>query len=139
MVEFTIVLPMMLFLTLGVTELGRAMVRYNALTKSVRDGARYAAAYALLGAAETVYIDPKLLGEVRNLVVFGNPAGAGTPLLEGLATGQVNLVDAGNGNIRVDAVYPYQALIGPTLPSFGLGSSTSFSFNMQASVTMRAL
>ncbi|HVJ28669.1 MAG TPA: TadE/TadG family type IV pilus assembly protein, partial [Gammaproteobacteria bacterium] len=70
-VEFAIVLPVLVMLLLAVTEIGRAMVRYNALTKAVQEGARYAAAYALRGSTGAVNVDPQLLTEVRNVVVFG--------------------------------------------------------------------
>ena len=59
-------------LLLGVTELGRAIVRYNALTKAVQDGARYAAAYALLGTTGAVNIDAQLLHRGAQLIVYGN-------------------------------------------------------------------
>ena len=138
-VEFAIVLPLLLVLLLGVTEIGRAMIRYNALTKAAQEGARYAAAYALLGSTGVVDVTPQLLTEVRNVVVFGNTAGGGRPVLGGLQTAQVNVVDLGGDQVRVDVSYPYQPLIGPVLPNLGRGSSIATSFVMQASVTMRAL
>jgi Flp pilus assembly protein TadG len=138
-VEFTIALPVLLLLLTGVTEVGRAMLRYNALTKAVQDGARYAAAYALLGSTGAVNIDAQLQTEIRNVVVFGNKAGTGTATLGGLQTSQINVVDLGGDLVRVDAAYPYQPLFGPFLPKFGIGSSIATSFVMQASVTMRAL
>lgn len=139
MTEFAIVLPVLLVLLFGVTEIGRLIVRYNALTKAVQDGARYAAAYALLGTTGTVNIDAQLETEVRNIVVYGNKAGTGSPVLAGLQPAQIQLVDAGGDQIRVDAAYPYQPLFGSALPNFGLGSSIDASFVMQASVSMRAL
>ena len=138
-VEFAIVLPLLLVLLLGVTEIGRAMIRYNALTKAAQEGARYAAAYALLGSTGVVDVTPQLLTEVRNVVVFGNTAGGGRPVLGGLQTAQVNVVDLGGDQVRVDVSYPYQPLLGPVLPNLGRGSSIATSFVMQASVTMRAL
>lgn len=138
-IEFAIVVPVLLLLMFGVTEIGRALVRYNALTKAVQDGARYAAAYALLGSTGQVTIDAQLLTAVRNVVVFGNTAGTGSPTLTGLQPAQVQLIDAGGDQIRLDASYPYQPLFGAALPNFGLGSSISTSFMMQASVSMRAL
>ena len=138
-VEFAIVLPLLVILLLGVTEIGRAMIRYNALTKAAQEGARYAAAYALLGSTGAVNVDAQLLTEVRNVVVFGNIAGGGRPVLGGLQTAQVNVVDLGGDQVRVDVTYPYQPLIGPVLPNLGRGSSITTSFVMQASVTMRAL
>ncbi|MGD8808329.1 MAG: TadE/TadG family type IV pilus assembly protein [Gammaproteobacteria bacterium] len=139
MVEFTIVLPVILFMILGVTELSRVMIRYNALTKAVRDGARHASALALLGTTGTVMIDQALTDAVRNVVVYGNVAGTGTPVLEGLAAGQVTLSAVGAEEIRVDVTYPYVPLLGNSIPSFGTGSDLSAAFTMQASVNMRAL
>lgn len=40
-VEFALVLPFMVILLAGVTELGKALLDHHALTKSVRDSARY--------------------------------------------------------------------------------------------------
>jgi len=135
-IEFAIVAPVLLLLLFGVTEIGRALVRYNALTKAVQDGARYAAAYALEGDTRQVDITTQLRTAVRNVVVYGNTAGSGSPMLTGL---QVDLIDAGGDQIRLDVRYPYQPLFGTALPNFGLGSSISTSFMMQASVSMRAL
>jgi len=139
MVEFTIVLPVLLLLLFAVTEIGRALVRYNTLTKAVQDGARYAAAYALLGTTGAVTIDATLQTQTRNIVAYGNRAGTGSPLIAGLLPAQVNLVDLGGDQIRVDASYSYQPLLGVVLPNVGLGTSTSLSFVMQAAVSMRAL
>jgi len=139
MVEFTIVLPVMLVMILGVTELGRAMIRYNALSKAVHDGARYAAAYALLGTTGTVSLNATLTSEIRNLVVYGNPQGNGQPVLEGLAPQQITVASVGTDRVVVSASYPYEPLIGPGLPGLGLGSTKDLAFNMQAAVSMRAL
>lgn len=139
MVEFTIVLPVILFLILSVTELGRAMIRYNTLTKAVRDGARHASSKALEGTTGVVNIDATLVGEVQNVVVYGNPAGAGTALISDLAPGQVSLSAIGTREIRVDVDYPYVPLLGNSIPSFGTGSDLSLAFTMRASVNMRAL
>ena len=139
MVEFAIVLPLLLTLLFAVTEIGRAIVRYNTLTKAVQDGARYAAAYALLGTTGAVTIDAQLQTQVRNIVAYGNRTGTGSPRMAGLLPAQINLVDAGGDQIRVDANYPYQPLLGVVLPNVGLGTSTSLSFVMQAAVSMRAL
>lgn len=133
------VLPVILIMILGVSEISRAMIRYNTLTRSVLDGARHAAALALLGTTGTVIIDQQLTNEVRNLVVFGNVNGTGTPVLSGLTTGQVSLVPVNSEEIRVDVTYPYVPLLGASIPSFGTGSDLSPAFTMQASISMRAL
>ena len=139
MLEFTIVLPVILVLILGVTELGRAMVRYNTLTKAVRDGARHAASRALEGTTGLVNIDSALAAEVANVVVFGNPFGTGSPVVSDLAAGQISLSAVGTQEIRVDVAYPYIPLLGNSIPSFGTGSDLNLAFTMRASVNMRAL
>jgi Flp pilus assembly protein TadG len=139
MVEFAVVLPLMLLLILGVAEFGRAFMQYNVLTKSVRDGARHLAQYALFGSSGTVNIDSQLVFETQNLVVYGNSAGAGSPLLDDFSAGQVAVGDAGGGDVRVDASYPYQPMFGPALTTFGFGPSIPTTFTMQASVTMKAI
>jgi hypothetical protein len=78
-VEFALVLPLLLILTFVTTELGRALYQYNTLAKSVRDAARYLSTQNP-GTKNT---------EAKNLVVYGNLAGTGTPLAIGLSTAQV--------------------------------------------------
>ena len=139
MVEFIIVLPLVLLAIFAITEIGRVIMRYNTLTKAVQDGARHAAAYGLLGTTGSVNIDAALDTEIRNLVVFGDAQGGSSPLLEGFTTGQVQISLPQPGWISVNAVYPYIPALGSSLPSFGFGSSTNMTFDLRASVTMRAL
>ena len=79
LVEFALILPLMLVLTFITTEFGRAMYQYNTLTKSVRDAVRYA----------SVRTPNTQITEVRNLVVYGNPGGIGSPLALGLTLANV--------------------------------------------------
>ncbi|MGD8339928.1 MAG: TadE/TadG family type IV pilus assembly protein [Gammaproteobacteria bacterium] len=139
MVEFMIVLPVVLFIMLGVTEIGRVLLRYNTLTKALQDGARHASVYGLAGSSQVVNIDAALNAEIRNLVVYGNTAGAGTPALDGLTPGQVTVTVPQAGWIQINASYPYVPVMGTRIPSFGLGATPDMSFNLNASVTMRAL
>lgn len=78
-VEFALVLPLLLLLTFTVTELGRALYQYNTLAKSVRDAARYL----------SMQQPGTHTAEARNLIVYGNTAGTGTPLALGLTLAQV--------------------------------------------------
>jgi Flp pilus assembly protein TadG len=71
LVEFALVLPMLLLLSLLATELGRAVYRYNTAAKAVRDAVRYLA----------VQTPGTHVAEARNLIVYGNVAGTG-PLLD---------------------------------------------------------
>ncbi len=139
MTEFAIVLPVLLLLLFGITEVGRAIVRYNTLTKALQDGARYAAGEALLGTTGSVQVDAQLLAATRNVVVYGNTAGTGPAVLQNLNPSQIELIDAGGDQIRVDVAYAYTPIFGAVLPNFGLGSSIDMTFVMQASVSMRAL
>ena len=81
LVEFGLILPLLLLLTFITTEYSRALFQYNILTKSVRDAARYLSVYNP-GDATKFPI-------AKNLVVYGNPAGTGTPLVIGLTTSLV--------------------------------------------------
>jgi len=80
-VEFALILPFLLVLTFITTEFGRAIWQYNTLTKSVRDSARYLS----LQTPE----DPLAIAKARNLTVYGNLTGTGTPLAAGLTTSNV--------------------------------------------------
>lgn len=77
-IEFALVLLFLIPLAFGITELGRAFYQYNTLVKATRDGARWLAQ----GGAASVET-------ARMLAVYGNPAGTGEPLLEGLVPGMV--------------------------------------------------
>ncbi len=78
-VEFALILPLLMSMTFLVTEFGRALYQYNTLTKSVRDAVRYL----------SVQTPNSNITEARNLVVFGNTAGRGSPLALGLTTAHV--------------------------------------------------
>lgn len=140
MTEMVIVTPLLLLLMLAVCELGQALFQYNTLTKSVRDGVRYVAGTALLGTTGTVFITPTVESDARNLVVYGNRVGNGTPKLPSFGTGQVSVTNAGGGLVEVRADYPYQPLTGSFLENFGVGAGgTALNVTLTAAVTMRAL
>ena len=80
-VEFALILPFLLILSMITTEFGRALYQYNTLTKSVRDAARYLS-------VQTPG-DTTKYATAKNLAVYGNPAGSGTPLALGLSTAQI--------------------------------------------------
>jgi len=88
-VEFAIILPVIVLIALGVTELGRGLYQYNTLTKSVRDGVRYLSDVAI-GPLGTVDIGPYTTN-TQNLVVYGDVDGGTTPVLPGLTTGDVSV------------------------------------------------
>ena len=138
-VEFTIALPLLLFLLLAVSEFGRAFLHYSLLTHAVRDSARFVASQALRGQAGTVNLDAPLVASARNLVVYGTINASGSPILPGLSTGQVTVRNLGGGNISVVAAYPYQPMIGTGIPNLlGLGR-LSTTFTLSAEVALRAI
>jgi len=79
LIELALVLPLLLVITALATEFGRALYQYNTLTKSVRDAARYLSMRA----------PGTDIAQARNLVVYGNTAGTGAPLVPGLSLANV--------------------------------------------------
>ncbi|MGH8510623.1 MAG: TadE/TadG family type IV pilus assembly protein [Gammaproteobacteria bacterium] len=137
-IEFAIVAPVLLLLMLATAELGRAFYTYNTLTKLVRDGARYVSTVANEGGG--IDLTSQKIGDTKNLVVYGMTAGGSQPLLPGLTIGDVTVSEADAEHVQVNAVYPYLPLFAGGIPTYGFGSGNiSVSFNMSASVTMRAL
>ncbi len=139
-VEFAIAIPLLLFLMLAVTELGRAFVQYTVLANSARNATRYLAGKAIFGGTGTVLITGPLRTETQNLVVYGNADGTGLPKLPALSTTQVTVTDEGTGDVSLTVLYPYQPLFAGGIPTFGLSSTPAdVTFNMRLVVTMRAL
>ena len=137
-IEFTIVLPVMLFLILIVAEFGRAFMYYNTLTRAVRDSARYVSANALKGQSQVVEIDADLRQAAQNLVDYGTVTGNGARVLPDGTTGNVTVLDEGDGVISVIATYPYTPMLGTVLPNFRNGGVAT-AFSMRAQVTMEAI
>ena len=137
MTEFAIVLPVVLMLLLAIAEFGRAFWEYNTLTQAVRDAGRYASSRGLFGSTGVVVITGALRTEVSNLVVYGNVAGSGEPILEGLATANVTLESPGEDDILVRARYAYTPIF-DFIPNFQGGGVAPF-FNFEATVRMRSI
>jgi len=74
-VEFAIVLSLMLLITAGIFEFGRAFQYYDALAKATRDGAR------LMSAAPKATISSVAVSNAQNLVVAAANAANLKPLL----------------------------------------------------------
>lgn len=97
-IEFALVLLIMIPLTFGITELGRAFYQYNTLVKATRDGARVLSSGGSASAAKA-----------RCFTVYGNPGCTGEPLLVGLAPEMVQastdqIVIAGALTIKVASI-----------------------------------
>ena len=134
LVEAAIVLPIFLLLFAATAEFGRYFYEYTTLAKAARAGARY------LTTAET---KPSEDVNAKNIVVYGNPTGAGTPIVTGLDTTNISIIRLGGTpglpeTVTVEIVnYKHQ-------PIFDLGLMTktaglSLNIDVKPSVTMRYL
>lgn len=139
LVETVICLPVLLFVMLAAGEITNVFIQHSTLTKAVRDGSRHAAGQAINHGAKVFDLNAGLVNETRNLVVFGNASGSGTPVLPNLTVGAVTVLDAGGEIVEVRASYAYTGIIGAVLPAFGFGPDHSLGFNLEASIRMRAL
>ncbi|HEY3028506.1 MAG TPA: TadE family protein [Pyrinomonadaceae bacterium] len=96
LVEFAIGATVFLTAMFAVIEFGRALWVHNALTDAARRGARY----AVLNPSSSE-------GAVKNVVVFGDPAGGSQPLVENLTTDNVNVsyssfsLDSGTASVSI--------------------------------------
>ena len=96
LVEFAIGATVFLTAMFAVIEFGRALWVHNALTDAARRGARYA-----------VMNPSSSEGAVKNVVVFGDPAGGSQPLVENLTTDNVNVtyssfsLDSGTASVSI--------------------------------------
>src|SRR6266404_7925945 len=80
LLEFAICATVFLTVMFAVLEFGRALWVHNALTDAARRGARYAVIHSAADAAA-----------VKNVVVYGDPAGGSTPVVDNLTTGNVTV------------------------------------------------
>jgi hypothetical protein len=134
LVEAAIVLPIFLVLFAATAEFGRYFYEYTTLAKAARVGSRYLTTQPVGIAGDIA---------AKNIVVFGNPAGTGSPLLPGLATSHVVITRDGGVPLLPQRVtvkivgYEHQ-------PIFDVGALTgidglSTNVPVQPSVTMRYL
>lgn len=132
LVELAIVIPLMLMLVGATAEFGRFFYTYTTLSKAARAGARYQISQPP-GTNWT---------QTKNLVVYGNTAGTGSPVVTGLTTANVTITENRTGStLQTITVgisgYGYQ-------PIFDLGkltksASLSLNVNVAPSSTMRQL
>ena len=80
LVEFSIAATVFLMSMFAVLEFGRVIWTHNALTDAARRGARYAAVHR-----------QDQISNVKNVVVYGDPAGGTNPVVENLSTTNVNV------------------------------------------------
>jgi Flp pilus assembly protein TadG len=96
LVEFSIAATVFVMVMFGVIEFGRALWTHNALTDAARRGARYAIVHPASEAAN-----------VKNVVVYGDPAGGTTPVVQNLTTDNVQVnytgftLDGGTAQVTI--------------------------------------
>lgn len=137
LVELAIALPVLIVMFAGVAEFGRYFETYTTLAKGSRVAARY------LATARTNGLDDPA---AKNLVVYGNLAGTGSPIVNGLTVNNVS-VTRRNAAGSVTTGFPTTVTIQITnfkhTPVFDLGklmnSSLSLNVDVKPSVTMRYL
>lgn len=132
LVELAIVLPVLLALFGATAEFGRFFYTYTTLSKATRAGARYLTV-APPGATDE---------QAQNLVVYGNTAGTGEPVVSGLTPDQIEITRGGGAaslpqlvTVRIEG-YTYE-------PLFDIGlligrSSVSLNIDVSPSTTMRS-
>ena len=137
--ELAIVLPILLILFAATAEFGRFFYEYSTLAKAARIGTRYMV---------TAKVSSFERNRAKNLVVYGNTAGTGAPLVEGLTTNQVIITPKDSSGVEQLAGVPETItvqIIGykhqPLFDLGGLMKSPTFSLNVDVkpSVTMRYL
>jgi len=80
LVEFSIAATVFLMAMFAVLEFGRVLWTHNALADAARKGARYAVLHSQGD-----------IGAVKNVVVYGDPAGGTNPVVDNLSTTNVNV------------------------------------------------
>jgi Flp pilus assembly protein TadG len=112
LVEFAIAATVFVTVMFAVLEFGRALWVHNALTDAARRGARYAVLHTANDA-----------GAVKNVVVYGDPAGGSQPLVNNLSTDNVSVsysnfgLDGGTATVSITN-YQFQfvvPLVGTTI------------------------
>jgi Flp pilus assembly protein TadG len=134
-VELAIVLPIFMLLFGATAEFGRYFYEYSTLAKASRVGARYLANACVKATEDT---------NAKNIVVFGNAAGTGTPILTGLSpTSNVTITRSG-GVPTLPQTVTVQITGFKHQPILDLGKLTnnatlSMNIDVKPSVTMRYL
>lgn len=136
LLEVAIVIPILLVLFGAVAEFGRYFYEYSTAAKSARVGARYLASKSVSGSTNYA-------AQAKNLVVYGNIAGTGSPVLPGLTTANVDVQYVGGTAgvpdlVKVSIVnYQHQSII--DLGKLLNNTSLTTNVDVKPSVTMRYL
>lgn len=136
-VEFTIVLPFLLFLFLSLCEIGRAIYTYTEIEKVSRDSARYLSGEIIKGTSGNYALTTENIVYAKNLAVYGSINGGSNPVIDNLQASHVNISLVDN-YIKVEIAYPYQPVIGD-IPALVGGDAINMHFKLVSSYSMRVL
>jgi Flp pilus assembly protein TadG len=136
LLELAIVIPIMMVMFAGIAEFGRYFYEFTTLAKASRVGARYLASKSVTSSTNYQLV-------AKNIVVYGNAAGTGSPILDGLTTDNVSVTYQGGTSGLPETVtvsitgYEHD-------PLFDLGGllnndALSLAIEVKPSVTMRYL
>ena len=136
LLEVAIVIPILLVLFGAVAEFGRYFYEYTTAAKAARVGARYLVSKSVNSAINYE-------AQAKNLVVYGNIGGTGSPVLPGLSVANVQVDYIGGPAgvpdvVKVSIVnYQHQSIIdvGKMLNNTALSTNV----DVKPSVTMRYL
>lgn len=129
-IELALVLTIMLTLVFGVVDIGRALYAYDTMAKSARAAARF------LSADDPA--DTTRQTQARCIAIYGSPTCGGTPLAEGLDSGDVTVsflypaanpgvdnIESGFGGVDLVTVsisgYRFSAIVSAAIPDLVLG------------------
>ena len=135
LLEVAIVIPILLVLFGAVAEFGRYFYEYTTAAKAARVGARYLASKSVSTG--------NYAAQAKNLVVYGNIAGTGTPVLPGLTAANVDVQYVGGTTgvpdlVKVSIInYQHQSIV--NLGALLNNNALSTNVDVKPSVTMRFL
>lgn len=134
-VEFAMMLPLLLLLVVMVSEFGMMFYQLNALNKSVQSAARY-----LSDVSDNNTNTSTDVTNAKNLAVYGNSAGTGTPVVSGFAIANVVVSYPDSQHVQVVATCDAHLILGNSLNAFMqmIGGSAATDFmTLNASSVMR--
>lgn len=136
LLEVAIVIPILLLLFGAVAEFGRYFYEYTTAAKAARVGARFLA-------SKSVKSSTNYELQAKNLVVYGNIGGTGSPVLPGMTTANVEVRYTGAVSSVPDTVtvnivnYQHQSIV--NLGALLNNNTLSTNVAVKPSVTMRYL
>ena len=130
-------MPILLILFGAVAEFGRYFYEYTTAAKAARVGARYLASKSVTGSGGDY------VGDAKKLVVYGNVAGTGSPVLPGMTVANVDVQYQGAVAGVPDTVtitiinYQHDSIV--NLGALLKSETLSLDVDVKPSVTMRYL